>query len=206
MVITACILDDAKAKRIEKMFVRLGAEIRRWHGEQNTIVRDTHGACDWMLAQASGDLMVHLDATISVLDSPAALKACEFCMEAPTRADSLLALVEDEVAQRFGDLALALVEQRLVRTLWLIGGWPGRFVTFLGAADVATEALREFKEDYLCYHMLRDEPHKSDMMQKFVQRSVFELLPVRQIVLGCQELGWTGEPHNDIKRVIAERC
>ena len=113
----------------------------------------------------------------------------------------MVILDEDELASIFGRFALASMFCSEIRQLWMLG-WPIKALLFLSKLPhVRAQALTDFFRDYAVYKKLKAKEGKLPHEELILNRSVFNLTSVMQIVhaleLNGQKvlfwiIGWEG--------------
>jgi len=202
LVITMMILEEKRNKQVVNLVLALSAPVERWHSRQNHLLRDTDSAERWVREQAEGAFLKHLFEIIGILSSSSALPACGFHMSSHGT-EEMDVVLDDEMAGKFGEIALQLVKCRLVRKLWLIAGWPWAFAGMLGRGDFAAESVKLFKQDAEAFVMLSATEVKTDEMKAVASRSEFVMQPVQQVLRGFSALGWDRLPPQRIEEVIS---
>lgn len=69
-------------------------------------------------------------------------------LKKPSMEDTGLIFAQDNLVADMADFALAIVAQRLERTLWQLRGWPSRLVCALRGGETARLLLAVFRHDY----------------------------------------------------------
>lgn len=202
LVITIMLLEEQQHKRLAMMVTTMVSPMKEWHGKQTRAIRDVFSAEKWFLEQVEGGLVQHLRAILELLGSAPVLSRCGFRVDLAQSEVEAELLVEDEFATKCGEIATELVRARIVRSLWMVEGWPGRFIAFTSSGSAATEAKCDFAADAEAFQSLMDTPVKTKQMALYARRSAFQLQAVRQFLLGFRELGWA-EVHADIKALAS---
>lgn len=100
------------------------------------------------------------------------------------------------MASAFSQYALLLVGNRLVRELWMFG-WPTRSV-LLCSEEVGEETitLQDLSADLGAHRMLETSFKNREVagLDNIAERSVFDLLPVKQLYLAAARTGWVLTP------------
>ena len=102
----------------------------------------------------------------------------------------LQAMRENEQADDFGHLVLALVYCRMKRMLYFWRGWPNRSAEFLGPSG--QKVMNELREDYKMYELYKNSTDPN--IQKLILRSSFTDVSVIQLVRMCETHKWCLTP------------
>lgn len=90
---------------------------------------------------------------------------------------------DEEIAQTTGQLTLALVCARMVRSLSWLRGWPHRCMLLVPEATRA-QTLEALRKDWHNFQQFEQHYRGGRLFLKsFIDRSPFGIGPVRQVIL-----------------------
>ena len=191
---TFMLLTQPERQFTQRIIHHVGAELRRYHGEQVSKVRSTNEAFDWWLEQVSCGFWKHLNAIACVIGDQSLHERCGIEQPSLSAGASILGhpLVEDQMkmAEMLGDLVLATLRSRIQRWLPITLGWPTRSLVFLSTtnAQLRDRAVNALKHDFERWDRLGKE---TDAFAKKVHaRSAFHLMTVKQLVSSMQDQDW----------------
>ena len=191
-------------------------EAGKWHTRQNRENRSVQGSSEWVILEVCGGLFQHLGSTVAVLVNASALEEASFTLpnsatewgEASAQDEGFGydLLVEDELADIFGQMIWADVTESLMRLLWLVCGWPVSFFQCLNPDDNAAEAetcIDRFARDFRVQVKLRSFKDLVAAEKLLVGRSEFNTRAVKQFVEILDEIDW--QTCDEFKRFLIER-
>lgn len=183
-----------------KIATSAGGHNKLWSGMSNKALRNVKAVVPWLLQQLEGGFMDHVKDIVTCFLSEVQLKKVGFKL--PANEDGIAAdhgdvVFEDAMADHFVRYAFHLGGNRIKRELPLLRGWPTRCALFLSKkVGVASKALRQLKSDYDVFLVLRNdmEAELHGDLGPLVNRSIFHLSCVQQLVEICKLTGWTLTP------------
>ena len=99
-------------------------------------------------------------------------------------------VVDDDMAETLGRLCLSLCEHRLRRGLWMLRGWPTRTVMMLPGGPSQRAAVDLLRSDFEAFATIHARQHEWPALSAVVDRSIFNLVSVKQVVLPLQFRDW----------------
>jgi hypothetical protein len=170
--------------------------IEKWHSEQNTRCRSTHGNLEFMKRQVAGSSWEPLLDTMQYIQSYAGLAYMQFilcrseCEPGIDHKDHPAIAFENEMAALALEMALLFIGCRLRRTLWYCRGWPWRFCALGGGVlpDIQATtcaALKRDHENFQEFTQVHGMQHTH-----LAKRSCFNTVPVQQLVQIMEVSGW----------------
>lgn len=197
VVIGLSMLSDASHHRLLCCVTFLAEPVMEWHAAATRRLRSVDASQAWLLEQIRGGVCASVLQVFGQLENTDFLRLARFVpvssqvfREMPPEEIEF----EDELASRAGGLALALAKCRLRRTLWLTMQWPQRLVRLLGTEEEKSAAMREFRQDASVFDQLCHVPSPSLLLQQYKARSCFQLVSVRQVLIGCRLHNWALHP------------
>lgn len=169
-----------------------------WHADQNRRLRSTGETLKWCVEQIKGGFFDHLRSTITVMSDEVKLARINIrCAYVPARDGPVVqdmhgdVVVENEYAEKMGDLVLALLCQRLKRFMWLLRGWLARtclMATGCNSPAAMEEVMVDFRRDYDEFARFKAQnlPHSAEKLR----RSIFALNCVEQAYTAAREEGF----------------
>lgn len=206
VAISLGVLSEYGNLRVLASVVSLCEPTLAWMGTASATLRDTTASQAWLLAQVRGASLKVVDATLSILCEEDFMRRARF-LNSTSRA--LLNLTndeqsyEDECADLAGNFALSMVKARLRRMLYLVEGYPHKFVLLLGSDDESGGILRALRSDCEIFDELKALNRPSALLRRVMARSPLQMLSVQQVALACIEFGWA--PHAELRRLVDER-
>ena len=205
VVICVMLLGVPFYRRVMAVLTHVPTPLDAWHGHANSACRDVSATSEWLLEQLAGGFMQHLFRIIATLSDPTVLKDCGFFLfegAGPEDQDAYT-MVDEELAGLMGCLVLQLLAARQRRVMYFLGGWPGKLFKVLLGPAMARATLAEFKRDHAVWKHLRSLSPLPAGLSLALDRSVFKLTAVKQLVAACEESGW--EPSGDMEELLRER-
>ncbi len=105
---------------------------------------------------------------------------------------------EQDVAEIFGILVVRMVAARATRAISLLRGWPSRFTKCCKDEETASRTIQALKDDWDYFNRLLIVASLGNQRAIDVaNRSVFKLMPVRQLVEAVKQSSagpWTMSP------------
>jgi hypothetical protein len=175
------VLSNPTYKRLVSIISMSTRLIRAWHSSQNKTLRSADVAQEWLLRQCTGEFMNHLSDVLRSLQSHTALTACGFLIPADKddvdeASVNMDILIEDEFAEKFGNLVTSLIALRQRRCLWMIGGWPTKMTTVLERGPATHKVIGDFKLDIEVWEHFKGVADKSVCGKLVEKRHVFNLV------------------------------
>ena len=197
MVLGTMFLADPSNLSTLHIILEATAAVEAWHHEQNVALRSVDDSAAWVTAQVDGAFMQHMCDVFKALGQeslhtigfqlPTWTQGCKIDEEDLQR--------DEAMAEHLGDFTIALVMHRLKRSLWLLSGWMCRSTLFLHAEEArAKAAVQEFKEDYLLFQRLKENPDDLAMFSKLAGRSMFQLVCYEQLAELLCQANWNLTP------------
>ena len=87
--------------------------------------------------------------------------------------------------------------------MYIMSGWPGRLFKLLLSPAIAKATLDEFRKDYETWESMRSLHPVPTGLSPVLERSLFKLTAVKQLVAAFSETDW--ETHPDIELLLRER-
>ena len=112
-------------------------------------------------------------------------------------------ILEEEMANVFGRLMVAIVSQRLFRTCWLLASWPQSIVAVLGSEHHQASTLARFKQGWKLYSALEERCDRQTWEETLYARSVFRTRPCLQLQQCLAASDYNMTP--SIKALVEER-
>lgn len=188
MVLSIFLLSAPLAWRRLAIFIDISNHIDRWHSRASKTCRSVTECQAWVSQESSGGCLNNIGCIWGSLLLPAAVARQGFWVAHKDRspADATLATLEDSLAAEAGTMALALIRQRLVRTLPLSMGWPNCASRLLASpAEAEREAARILRA-FEGFEQLRAEQGHHDCLRSLVSRSLFKRPCVMLLVKGLR--------------------
>jgi len=197
IIIRVMMLGNEHHKRTVKIILSAGKFIVKFHTEQNRTLRSAEGNRKWVEDITHHGLMNHVYAGLKQLEDVSALEHCEFDLPVEGEPEScdldLEIMLEDEFAQRFGQLSAGFAAARIKRCLFYLS-YPWRFAR-LGIGDaVANETLGLLKKDLFVFKSLKELPGKTKKEEDLINRSVFNLVINKKWIAAAEASGFKITP------------
>lgn len=181
---------DPVNKKIYRILISTGRHNKKWQGLMNQALRSSTAFAPWAIQQLTGadnSLTRAMSNILQTMQREGELDYMGFVL--PRHADPRNfepGEIEHEntMARLLAHHALRLVAYRLRRELWLVRGWPTTAVLFLSEhAEDRNFAMTRLQADHAVVDALKaavaaDTPAG---LKAFLDRSVFELVPVQQL-------------------------
>ena len=180
VVISVLMLSEPMNKKIVQIVVSLAGPTLKWHQHQNSTLRDATASSDWIKKQIAGDFMSSVCQTVQLLTNDGIIGEVGFCIKAGLSAkwdkDTIdqTILMEDEMAEFFGQFCMCHVRHRLRRDLWIFS-WPTGMAHVLSGPVAAASTIAAFKEDWDIWEHYQHLPNKTAAEELLMQRHVFNL-------------------------------
>jgi hypothetical protein len=174
------------------LFLAAAAQNKKWQGLANQKLRSVHETAPWLADQINGSFMAAMASIIMPTTQEAELKVLGFTIPANNSPTEEQVSWENDMADAFAKYSLHLMANRLQRELWM-WSWPSRSVRLCFADVGATNlTLKELQADYdnsNLFKMADDNKEVCDLAN-VVSRSLFQNLPVMQLVGIARSEGW----------------
>ena len=102
--------------------------------------------------------------------------------------------IEDEFAELAGDLCLGLVATRRRRLSYMTNQWPNRAVLILSGDEKANDIAQELEFDHKVFEHMQSVVDPGPILKGALRRSVFQTVPVQQLVAAFTEFEWKSSP------------
>jgi hypothetical protein len=169
--------------------------------ERNKALRSVKGNLDFLAKSVNGGHMRDLEDNLKLLEDPEALQEATFVLPAPGTAwgvalatDDLFDLtliIEDELADVFGQIVVCDIAQDILRTLREIAGWPISCVQCLDNTDdtAPRRCMDRFRADKDVFEVLKGSA-LTRQGKKVLARSPFQTRPVKMFDLCLFHAGY----------------
>lgn len=197
LVLAVNFLTDGANYRTLVLGTAVAEPVLNWHIRQNQKNRSAQECSEWLQEQLNGGYMEHVQKVVEVLENRDCLQEAGLLnISVATSGQALEAqcAADDEAAALFGQFAWTLAGARQMRALWMLRAWPVSLGRMLLSASEAASVIGLFKKDWLAFCALRDLQDRTKEQQSVLERSVFQLHAVRQIVTALSETGWVATP------------
>eukprot|EP00972_Heterocapsa_arctica_P019732 2910026-Heterocapsa_arctica.AAC.1 len=87
--------------------------------------------------------------------------------------------------------------------MYFLGGWPGKLFKVLLGPAIPQATITEFSKDNAAWEKLKSLSPVPAGLSPVLERSLFKVTAVRQLVAACKEHGW--RPHPDLHALLSER-
>ena len=181
---------DESTQRVRSILVSAGAVLDEFHTYQNQELRCADTTCKWLADQQSGCLMATVSKLIflcekrstlaeAVLTFPATLADAELIIDV-----ELEVLLDDDIAAHMGRFPLSTAVELLSRFLWLIAGWPHKFLKAVLTEDLAIRnaTVAEFRKDYATFELFKAIPDKDKDEERVLGRRLCQQVAVQHTV------------------------
>ena len=152
LVISVLVLQDDHHYRVAQIMACAAAVLKRWHTDQNKILRCSGGSLKFWTDQVEGGYLTHVNDCLDVLFNMQALHDCGFATDAKEASvvkNDMTA--EDEYAALLCDQQRILAGLRMKRHLNTIVGHPRSFLACRKGGRRAQEVCDEFLKDLFCF-------------------------------------------------------
>lgn len=205
VAVSVVTLSDPHHHRVSACIVTAGKPAESWHTNQNKKLRSAEDTAEWMIQEVSRRHIQYLNSFWALLCDPSALQEASFYLPGrhmPWGCDfkdienfDLAVIVEDELADIYGQLLAAYVTQDVFRMLWLIAGWPVSVVQCLDSGvDSATKCIERFAKDKEIFEEMCGLTDLSKDEKPVLSRHLFHTRPVKQLVECFRASGYTVSP------------
>lgn len=190
-----------------RLILCVAAPVEQWYRHQAHHCRAVQQNAAWFIVQASGEFFAHILMVAKVLAIERDLRWCGFSL--PAQADECISdpglmVIQDEMAKQTADVTWSLVTARLLRGMWIMRGWPNRFMASLSGGHKATQVICELRSDYEAFVAMRAAAAAGRPVQEWLWRSVFRLPVVIQLVRALRRRNWA--PDQAFWQWLRRRC
>lgn len=165
---------------------------KEWQGRANCRLRSVAATLEWVVPQMKGEFMHTMARILGTMSDEGSLESVGFDLPSGVvpRPDYGDAQLQDSFAGYLARYALTLVSRRIRRELFMLRGWPIRCALFLDQ-DSRDEALALFRSDAERFEALQADPAAgTKAVKSIITRSVFQLVPVQQLLQICKQEGF----------------
>lgn len=197
LVLSCLFLADTTNLFKLRMVVFAADPLHKWHQNQQHMLRTASGAEEWLAARCRGEFVTPLVEMLKGLRDPGILQAIRVsvnvsvagCKQGAGEDLGLAAQAaeNDYMCSQSFRLVLSLVGARMRRYLNFLCGYPYRAVLFLNdeTRHAAIDDFRQAWQDHEDLSMKTDR-----RLRHIMSRSLFALVPVRQLVEILKGCGW----------------
>jgi hypothetical protein len=175
-----------------KQFMAAASENKQWQGRANAELRSVDATRPWLFRQQAGEFMgcmskilgkVCLDANLADAGFTIPLPGAEY---SPDMVD-----LEDNMAMTFSKYCMHLVGNRIARELWMFG-WPSLIAGVGATEESGKSVIHALMKDSDTFSIIKRAHDLKEIanLSKFVSRSVFNLLPVKQLLGVVRNNDW----------------
>lgn len=215
LAIAIFLMSAEHSRRKLVLFVEVAKTVEQWHSRQVRACRSASQCFDWQKEQvAEGGCMRHICILWAASCLSGALVKADFWV--PVGDGRLpseeVAMSDDGLAREVGRFTLALIFRRIARTLPLTIGWPAGAIRLLGAPEVAAAEARKFMNAYDRHLQVAQLQNQCTFCAELARRSIFQRLPVKQLLLALQESGGAvseplrGHLQHRFRRLVSTTC
>eukprot|EP00974_Lingulodinium_polyedra_P056373 5420991-Lingulodinium_polyedra.AAC.1 len=200
-------LPEPMNKNVVQMVVSLASPTLKWHQHQNSTLRDATASRDWIKKQIAGDFMKSVCETVQLLSNDGIISEVGFTVKAGFSANwdqdtiDKTIVMEDEMAEFFGQFCMCHVRHRLRRDLWVFS-WPCGMAHVLSGPVAAASTIAAFKEDWDIWERFEHLPNKTVAEELVMKRHVFNLRCNKHYKTALHDLKYSMDP--DFKRLIED--
>ena len=197
MAVASLMYSDVASRSKWLVMLACGAPNKLWQGQMNAYLRQVDRSGPWVAEQIQGKFMDMVCEIGLAFCKEGTLQRIGFKLphlrSAPSSGEVIM---EDDLAKHFVRYAMHLAANRLLREMWLWFGWPARSALWRPGCAVAGDALLRLKEDYEAYRTLVEQAEERGTaeLKEMVDRSLFKLCTVQQLVKIAEEEDWEVVP------------
>jgi hypothetical protein len=159
IIIRILMLGNAHHKRLTKLILEATKHIVAFHHHQSTQLRSAEKTREWLQHMAGQGFMEHIWAGLQQLSNTESLERCEFHLpcegEAVNPDHESDLILEDDFAQRYGQLNLGYAAARMRRIIFY-QSWPWRLYRGGKSVEDAQQVLNALKKDSRVYEIMKD--------------------------------------------------
>ncbi len=183
LVIATLMLEEPWNHILLKIICSAAEPAHEWFKDQSHRLRDTDSSRKWLVEQLDGGFSKHVGSILGRMTRLEALSTVGLTVAGLDTCSNDDVLVEDEIADVFGEVAATLAGCRVTRCLWLLRGWPVRMAGLMGPPRLQEITLDAFRDDLLSFRALEVKRADADVsLNRFYKRSVFHQASVIQYV------------------------